>query len=85
MPASGPGSRAERYKAKAFIDTFVYRTGDVVGAQVEGLLGKLGMGFAALVSVVMPITMIWIALGWWLGRTPPTHVPLIERTARSFE
>src|SRR5690606_16158397 len=25
-------SRAERYKAKAFIDTFVYRAGDVVGA-----------------------------------------------------
>jgi hypothetical protein len=37
-------SRADRYKAKAFIDTFVYRAGDVVGAQTEGLLGRLGMG-----------------------------------------
>jgi AAA family ATP:ADP antiporter len=31
--------RADRYKAKAFIDTFVYRSGDVIGAQTEGLLG----------------------------------------------
>ena len=29
--------REDKYKAKAFIDTFVYRVGDVVGAQVEGL------------------------------------------------
>ncbi len=36
--------RADRYKAKAFIDTFVYRTGDVVGAQTEGLLGTAGHG-----------------------------------------
>lgn len=38
--------RADRYKAKAFIDTFVYRTGDVVGAQTEGPLKQLGMGLA---------------------------------------
>jgi ATP:ADP antiporter, AAA family len=28
-------SREDKYKAKAFIDTFVYRTGDAVGAQTE--------------------------------------------------
>jgi hypothetical protein len=44
-------SREDKYKAKAFIDTFVYRGGDVVGAQTEGLLGRLGMGLAALASV----------------------------------
>ena len=31
-------SREDKYKSKAFIDTFVYRVGDVVGSQVEGLL-----------------------------------------------
>lgn len=36
-------SREDKYKAKAFIDTFVYRAGDVVGAQTEGALGRLGM------------------------------------------
>jgi len=59
--------RTDRYKAKAFIDTFVYRTGDVVGAQSEGLLGKLGMGLAALAAFAIPLAILWTALGWWLG------------------
>jgi ATP:ADP antiporter, AAA family len=59
--------RTDRYKAKAFIDTFVYRTGDVVGAQTEGLLGRLGMGLAALATVAVPLAAAWMALGIWLG------------------
>jgi ATP:ADP antiporter, AAA family len=62
-------SREEKYKAKAFIDTFVYRGGDVLGAQTEGLLGRLGMGLAALTSVAVPLAIAWAALGLWLGRT----------------
>lgn len=71
-------SRAERYKAKAFIDTFVYRAGDVVGAQTEGLLGRLGMGLAALAAFAVPLAMVWMALGLWLGyaqRTQAAAVP----------
>jgi len=67
-------SREDKYKAKAFIDTFVYRTGDVVGAQVEGLLGRLGMGLAALVSVTVPLALVWGALGVWLGRAQHRRV-----------
>lgn len=59
--------RADRYKAKAFIDTFVYRGGDVIGAQTEGLLGRLGMGLAALASFAVPLAVVWMALGLWLG------------------
>jgi AAA family ATP:ADP antiporter len=61
-------SREDKYKAKAFIDTFIYRGGDVVGAQTEGLLGRLGMGLAALASVAVPLALVWAALGIWLGR-----------------
>ena len=67
-------SREDKYKSKAFIDTFVYRTGDVVGAQVEGLLGRLGMGLAALVSVTVPLALVWGALGFWLGRAQHRRV-----------
>ncbi|HJS38843.1 MAG TPA: MFS transporter [Burkholderiales bacterium] len=59
--------RADRYKAKAFIDTFVYRTGDVVGAQTEGLLKQMGMGLTALAAVALPLAAAWMALGIWLG------------------
>jgi ATP:ADP antiporter, AAA family len=62
-------SREDKYKSKAFIDTFVYRGGDVVGAQLEGLLGRLGMGLAAVASVAVPLALVWAVLALWLGRT----------------
>ncbi len=59
--------RADRYKSKAVIDTFVYRVGDLVGAQTEGLLKQLGMGLLALGCVAVPLAAAWMALGVWLG------------------
>lgn len=61
-------SREEKYKAKAFIDTFVYRGGDGVGAVTEGSLGRLGMGLYALAMVAVPLAVLWAMLGLWLGR-----------------
>lgn len=61
-------SRSEKYKAKAFTDTFIYRAGDVTGAFTEGLLGRLGMALGGLVTVVIPMAVVWAALGVWLGR-----------------
>lgn len=72
-------SREDKYKAKAFIDTFVYRGGDVVGAQLEGLLGRLGMGLAALASLAVPLALVWAALGIWLGRVQ-LHLALRSET-----
>jgi ATP:ADP antiporter, AAA family len=74
--------REDKYKSKAFIDTFVYRTGDVVGAQTEGLLGRLGMGIAALASVVVPLALAWAALGIWLGRAQGRQAPPPLRPAK---
>lgn len=62
-------SREDKYKSKAFIDTFVYRGGDVVGAQVEGGLGRLGLGLGTLAAVAVPLALVWALLGLWLGRT----------------
>jgi ATP:ADP antiporter, AAA family len=61
-------SREDKYKSKAFIDTFVYRGGDAVGAQTDGLLGRLGMGLAALATIAVPLAIVWAVLGLWLGR-----------------
>ena len=61
-------SRADKYTSKAFVDTFVYRGGDVLGAQVEGVLGRLGTGLGALISVSVPLAVVWAVLGIWLGR-----------------
>jgi AAA family ATP:ADP antiporter len=60
--------REDKYKSKAFIDTVVYRGGDVAGSQIEGLLGRLAPGLGALVAATIPIAVAWAALGIWLGR-----------------
>lgn len=60
-------SREEKYKAKAVIDTFVYRAGDVLGAQTEGALARLGSGLYALASLAIPLCVVWAILGLWLG------------------
>ncbi|MGJ4729335.1 NTP/NDP exchange transporter [Luteimonas sp. SDU101] len=67
--------REDKYKAKAFIDTFVYRAGDVVGAQVEGLLGRVGLALGGLVTVVVPLALFWAMLGIWLGRAQQRRAP----------
>jgi AAA family ATP:ADP antiporter len=72
--------RADRYKSKAFIDTFVYRVGDVAGAQTEGLLKQLGMGLVALASVAVPLAAAWMVLGVWLGYAQRSRAHGTERT-----
>lgn len=61
-------SRQDKYKSKAFIDTFGYRGGDVLGAQLEGVLSRMALGVAGLVSVAVPLALVWAALALWLGR-----------------
>ncbi len=60
-------NREEKYKSKAFTDTFVYRGGDVIGAWTEGLLGWLGFALLGLASIAVPLAVVWAMLGLWLG------------------
>jgi AAA family ATP:ADP antiporter len=60
--------REDRYKAKSFIDTFVYRLGDQLGAWgVAGLIA-LGAGASELALVAIPIALLWLVNALWLGR-----------------
>jgi AAA family ATP:ADP antiporter len=60
--------REVKYKSKSFIDTFVYRLGDGVGAWTY--LGMLGIGAAlpAISVAVVPVAAVWIGVGAVLGR-----------------
>ncbi len=54
--------REDRYKTKSFIDTFVYRLGDQVGAWASAALRALGDNVATVAMVAMPGQMsFW---GW---------------------
>lgn len=61
-------SREDKYKAKSFIDTFIYRAGDQIGAWATPALGWLGLGLAGVSFVAAPLAAIWLVISLWLGR-----------------
>ena len=61
-------SREDKYKAKGFIETFVYRAGDQLAAWGYAGLAALGLGLAGISWVSVPLAAIFVALGIWLGR-----------------
>lgn len=60
--------REDRYKAKNFIDTVVYRAGDQVGAWSYALLAALGLGGAEVAATAVVLSIAWLVNGLWLGR-----------------
>ncbi len=60
--------REDKYKAKSFIDTVIYRLGDQVGAWSYAGLGLLGIGMAGISLVAVPLSFAWLINGLWLGR-----------------
>ena len=58
----------EKYKAKNFIDTTVYRFGDIVGSStIHGLI-KLGLSIPPISFIMVPFGAIWVGISLWLGR-----------------
>ncbi|MDB4907900.1 MAG: hypothetical protein JWO05_2684 [Gemmatimonadetes bacterium] len=60
--------REDKYKAKNFIDTFVYRGGDQIAAWSFRLMTALGLALSTKAYVLVPICVAWLFLGLWLGR-----------------
>ncbi|RKZ09766.1 MFS transporter, partial [bacterium] len=67
-------SREERFKAKNFIDTFVYRGGDSLGSAAFDGLTRLGLGMGMIAWVAVPIAGVWGLIGIWLGRRQSSMV-----------
>ncbi|HTZ78093.1 MAG TPA: MFS transporter [Stellaceae bacterium] len=70
--------REDRYKTKSFIDTFVYRLGDQVGAWSVALLSGPGYG-ATLVAI--GVAAVWLVNGLWLGHRQQVLEAAEERAA----
>ena len=60
--------REDRFKAKALIDTFVYRGGDQIGAWSYAGLSALGIGMTGIAFATVPVAGLWLIVGLWLGR-----------------
>lgn len=61
-------SREDKYKAKSFIDTFIYRAGDQIGAWSFPAMGWLGLSLTGISFVAAPLAAIWLLISLWLGR-----------------
>lgn len=59
-------SREAKYKAKNFIDTAVWRGGDLVSVWIVRFLSGTGLSGVSLICV--PLAALWSLLALWIGR-----------------
>ena len=68
-------SREERFKSKSFLDTAVYRGGDVLWAQAfEGLVGR-GFAFASVLAIALVPVVLWGGVAVGLGASARRRDP----------
>ena len=61
-------SSEDKYKAKNFIDTVVYRGGDAASGWLFTGLSAVGLGLSALAFAAVPLATLWALCGLMLGR-----------------
>jgi AAA family ATP:ADP antiporter len=58
----------DKYKAKSFVDTFVYRGGDTLAGWMHAGLAGLGLALPALSLAGIPFALASLGLALWLAR-----------------
>lgn len=75
-------TREQKYKAKNFIDTVVYRGGDAAsGWLYEGLARGLGLKIATIALLCVPLALLWAGLAFALGRAQDRRARLAANSA----
>jgi len=59
--------REEKYKAKNFIDTVVYRGGDAASAWVYDGFRAFGLSLGQIAMIAAPLAGAWALISWRLG------------------
>lgn len=60
--------REVKYKSKSFVDTFIYRLGDCLGAWAFMGIQAVGASLSAIAFLTIPIAGVWVFVGRSLGR-----------------
>ena len=60
--------REEKYKSKAFLDTAIYRGGDLASGWIFTGLKALGLSIGAIALAAAPLAALWALIALWLGR-----------------
>jgi AAA family ATP:ADP antiporter len=61
-------STEEKYKAKNFIDTVIYRGGDAVSAWAYAGLLAVGLSGSGISLVAVPLACAWVWISFNLGK-----------------
>jgi ATP:ADP antiporter, AAA family len=61
-------SREAKYKAKAAIDTFFKRAGDVLEAGVVKVGSALALGISGFAAINLVLTVVWLAVAFGIAR-----------------
>jgi AAA family ATP:ADP antiporter len=61
-------TREQKYKAKAFIDTAVFRGGDVLASWIFLQIDRMGWTFRDIAQAAVPLVLVWCGLAYWVGR-----------------
>ena len=67
-------TREERYKAKNVIDTVVSRGGDLIATWSHAGMRSFGMGTAQMALAAIPLSLVMLAGGIYLGRAQQQRV-----------
>lgn len=60
-------SREQKYKAKNFIDTVVYRGGDALSSWVYSAMRGFGLSLSAVSWIAVPLALLWAWIALRLG------------------
>src|SRR5439155_23339259 len=66
--------REVKYKSKSFVDTFIYRLGDCLGAWAFMGIQALVASLTVIAFLTIPIAGVWVFLGRTLGRKPGDRI-----------
>ncbi len=78
-------SREDKYKAKSFIDTVIYRGGDAAsGWAVDGIRGA-GLAVGGVAAVAAPLAALWLWLTRYLARGYAERVTRVTTTTEDGE
>ncbi len=61
-------SREQKYKAKNFIDTTVYRSGDALSAWIYAGFKGIGLQLANIALIAVPLALLWAVVAYFLGK-----------------
>lgn len=61
-------SREEKYSSKSFVDTFVYRGGDQIGALLSDGMRARDLSTSVIALLFVPVAALWALVGVILGR-----------------